>query len=83
MGTTRGVRQAHRERGNVPNGTSYEAGEGARGGSAVRKRNCQVTGKSGGDSVGGSEARPLDEGTTEMSDAIGAVAKASGAITKG
>ena len=35
----------------VPNGTNYEATEGARGGRAVRQKNCQPRGSSGGGSA--------------------------------
>lgn len=38
-------------RGEVPDGTTYEAMEGARAGSAVRERKCQVVGNSGGAAV--------------------------------
>src|SRR5262245_40388203 len=42
----RGGQQAHRVHEGVPDGTTYEAKEGARGGAAARKTNCQGLGSS-------------------------------------
>jgi hypothetical protein len=49
---------AHRARRAVPNGTGYEAKEGARGASAVRKENCQCPATSGGAVAGRSRLAP-------------------------
>jgi len=43
--------KSRRDEKEVPDGTNYEAMEGARAGSAVRERKCQVVGNSGGAAV--------------------------------
>ena len=43
--------KSHRDQGKVPDGTNYEAMEGARAESAVREANCQVLSNCGGAAV--------------------------------
>ena len=69
--------------GAVPSGTGYEAREGARGGSAARKENCQETGKSGGEDEGEGWTDSADGGASKIIDGTCAVTKAYGATTNG